>query len=136
MSRYQKYKESYVAYREANQERILEMQRQWREKHPYYFIEYNKRNLEHRREYAHAHQDAHNEFARRWRENNPEKKSAHNLIHRHPEKYPLDSKCAFCETTKKLEHGHIDYDFPELYLTVCHQCNYWMDKTKTWKQQK
>lgn len=36
----------------------------------------------------------------------------------------------FPEVEIKLEHGHIDYNYPEIYLTVCHECNYWMQVTK------
>ena len=42
--------------------------------------------------------------------------------------YPLGNKCEFCDETKNLQHGHIDYDYPKIYLTVCGSCNIWMDK--------
>lgn len=45
-----------------------------------------------------------------------------------PQKHPLGSECIFYGKTENLEHGHIDYNHPEIHLTVCHQCNIWMDK--------
>lgn len=51
------------------------------------------------------------------------------LMYGHPERYPLDDKCIFCGTTEGLEHGHLDYeDDGHNYVTVCHQCNCWMDR--------
>ena len=128
VSRYQKYKESYIAYHKANREHILERQRQWRKKHPKYFSEYRKKNPEYPIEYARTHRDARNESGRRWRKNNLEKKRVGNLITNHPKRYPLDDECAFCGATEKLEHGHMDYeDEGYNYITVCRRCNYWMD---------
>lgn len=52
-------------------------------------------------------------------------------IRLHPEDYPLDDKCIFCGRTERLEHGHLDYeDQGYNYITVCHQCNRWMDLVK------
>ena len=46
--------------------------------------------------------------------------------------YPLADKCELCpendKRTENLQHGHIDYDYPKIYLTVCGSCNIWMDK--------
>jgi len=63
------------------------------------------------------------------RRSNPEKMRIRNLINRHPERYPLDDKCAFCPKTENLERGHLDYEDNGFnYLTVCSACNKWMDK--------
>lgn len=111
MSRYKKYKQTYQAYYQKNRERILQLQRQWLQTHK------RKRDPE---ECV--------RFQREWRSKYPEKNRAKKLLQRHPDKYPLGKECEFCGKSEKLEHGHIDYDYPELYLTVCHQCNAWMDK--------
>jgi hypothetical protein len=79
------------------------------------------------KQYHGKHKDVINERLRKWRKNHPEKKSAGNLISHHPEIFPLNNECEFCGLTENLEHGHIDYDYPELYLTVCPRCNFWMD---------
>lgn len=64
----------------------------------------------------------------KYAQKHPLKIKARNLITNNLNKYPLDDKCVFCGETDKLEHGHIDYSYPDLYLTVCHLCNIWMDK--------
>lgn len=69
------------------------------------------------------------ELSYKWKENNPEKVRAHNLMYRNPKKYPLAESCEFCGSTEYLQHGHIDYDYPEIYLTVCAKCNWWMGKS-------
>ena len=83
------------------------------------------------RRYAAKHRDQINKRDKKhktnWRHNNPEKVKAHNLINANPDRHPLGSECEFCGSTEKLEHGHIDYNYPEIYLTVCHTCNCWMD---------
>lgn len=115
MTRYKKYKKSYQAYYHANRERIQEMQRQWREANRTY-------NLERQRRWRQAHPN----FRQKYEENNPEKVKAWKLVGRQP----LGHVCEFCGTIENLEHGHIDYVFPRLYLTVCRRCNIWMDRDK------
>jgi len=109
LSRYKKYKKTYQAYYQANRDWILELQRRWRQTH--------KQDPQGRAK-----------VARNWRLKYPERKRAQSLLQRHPDKYPLENECEFCGRTERLEHGHIDYDYPELYLTVCHQCNMWMEQ--------
>lgn len=124
ISRYKKHKATYQAYDRKNKERNHKLQRDWRlRQHPDYAKNSSRRHRLGNQEY-------YNEYNRRWRKNNPEKKRAGNLISKHIEKYPLADSCEFCGTRERLEHGHIDYDYPELYLTVCHRCNCWMDKGK------
>ena len=120
ISRYKKYKQTYQAYDRKNRERIHKTQRDWRLKHPERSRNASRLQRLNNRERC-------NERNREWRKKHPEKKRAGNLISHNSEKYPLAECCAFCGTTEKLEHGHIDYDYPELYLTVCHRCNCWMD---------
>ena len=65
---------------------------------------------------------------------NRAKKKIRGLITRYPELYPLGDRCIFCGRTDNLEHGHLDYDYDgQNYLTVCHQCNTYMDKPITTK---
>ena len=120
ISRYKKYKESYQAYHLKNRDSILERQRNWRLNHPEY-------SQDSSRNYRKDHKDLRNKANRKWRKIHIKKKRAGNMISRNLEKYPLNDECEFCGDTEKLEHGHIDYAYPELYLTVCHRCNYWMD---------
>jgi len=62
------------------------------------------------------------------RNRNKKKRHAQSLMYNNLDRYPLDSECEFCGSIENLEHGHVDYGHPELYLTVCHKCNIWMDK--------
>ena len=104
-------------YRKHRQEKSS-YQRKWREEHRQQFLDTVK-----------AYRAKHNQNVRLWKQNNPEKRKAQSLMSNNPTKFPLDSQCEFCSGTEKLEHGHIDYELPEIYLTVCHQCNVWMDKS-------
>lgn len=90
--------------------------------------EYPKYPLEYHREWHKNHRAERYESVKKWREKNRHKMKAHKLIARHPERYPLADECEFCGATENLEHGHIDYAYPEIYLTVCCACNHWMDK--------
>lgn len=92
------------AYRRNRLEKETEFGKRWRAKNP----------------------EKHPEYQRRYAKKNPEKIKAQNLMNNNGKKFPLGSECEFCGATKKLEHGHIDYDYPEIYLTVCHKCNLWM----------
>ena len=65
---------------------------------------------------------------KKYANNNPKKIKAQQFIRTHIEESPLGNECEFCGTSETLEHGHIDYNYPDLYLTVCHQCNCWMGK--------
>lgn len=65
--------------------------------------------------------EKHRRQQRKHRLRYPEKIKARNFVNNH--NLPLGSECEFCGRTEKLEHGHIDYDYPEIYLTVCHECN-------------
>ena len=113
ISRYQKYKASYQAYYQAHREEILKRKREWRRQHPDYH-----------RQYRMAHPEMYRNSERKHNRNNPKKRIARRKV----EELPLNQECEFCGRTEKLEHGHIDYDLPEIYVTVCHQCNFWMDK--------
>lgn len=66
----------------------------------------------------------HRQEQKRYRNKYPNKIIAQQIIRNGD--FPLGSECAFCGVTENLEHGHLDYDYPEIYLTVCHPCNTWM----------
>ena len=103
---YQKHREERIrkvrAYQEAHPEKRAESCRN-------YYLQNREKRLAYQKKYNREH---------------PEVKKADNLVRN----YLLGSECEFCGRTEKLEHGHIDYDFPEIYLTVCHSCNMWMGK--------
>jgi hypothetical protein len=115
LTRYNRYKKSYLAYYQTHKTKILAQNRQWNEDHRERRAEINRNNLDH-----------HRESERKWAQNHPERVKAESLL-RNLEKYPLRSECEFCGSTRNLEHGHVDYDYPELYLTVCHGCNCYME---------
>lgn len=106
--------------------------------------EYNKewyrknreRKLAYHKEWYENNRQRRLSYNEEWRKNNPEKRRAQQKRHRkrYPQKIrarnfvnrhdcPLDDECIFCGATTNLEHGHIDYDYPALYITVCHPCN-------------
>jgi len=99
-------------------------------KHRDYQRGYRGKNPEKLRELNRSQQinnpESNREKVRRYKQKYPERRKAHSLMSNNPEKYPLGSECEFCGRTENLEHGHLDYDYPEIYLTVCHQCNMWM----------
>lgn len=105
-------------WRENNPEKNREYQRLWRLHHP----EINKIR---KREYQRKYRKEHPESDIKYRKNNPKKIKARNILSR--KHLPLGSECEFCGRTEKLEHGHLDYNYPEIYLTVCHECNCWME---------
>jgi hypothetical protein len=116
LTRYKRYKETYRTYYQLNKAKIQAQMRQWRENNRPY-------DLERQRRWRQAHPDNYRKFMQK----HPERVKAKNLMAHNPDKYPLDDACTFCGDTAGLEHGHIDYDYPELYLTVCRKCNIWMD---------
>jgi len=96
-------------YRDNHREQIREKSRRQK-------ATYRKRHLKRIQEY---------------REKNKKKTSAQNLLNHHPEKYPLASECELCPEDKRVEnlqHHHPDYDYPEIYVTVCPFCHYYADK--------
>ena len=123
-TRYQNNKEYYQKlgreYYAKNREQCLARERKRHIENPNISVERGRRRRE-------RHKDACNEINRKWREKYPEKQRAGALISGHPELFPLNDECDFCGSWEKLEHGHIDYEYPDLYLTVCHRCNMWME---------
>jgi hypothetical protein len=121
LTRYKKYKKTYQAYYQAH-----------RPAYRAYYKAHRQKILGQIREWQKNHPEQERERRRKWRENNPKKKQAQNVIshgnRRGKIDYPLADACEFCGASGKLEHGHIDYDYPKIYLTVCRACNVWMNK--------
>ena len=102
-----------------------------------------------RRESYRRHPERDRQTSRRWRSKDPEKWRAitseynrkyclkypektriRSQVNRYPDLYPLANECVFCGRTENLQHGHLDYeDGGYNYVTVCPQCNCWMDKS-------
>lgn len=133
---------SSVEWNRKHPDRMSEAQKRFREKHPNYCRDYSRKQRERKpdylrkyiKEYAKKHPEIikpiRSHARKKWRKNNRHKTRVFNLVYNYPNRYPLDDKCAFCQATEKLEHGHLDYeDDGQNYLTVCHACNCWMDKT-------
>ena len=126
LTHYKRYKKMYQAYYQAHKTRIQEQIRQWATNHPERIKEFSRRwseeHPERKKEINQKNLEHHRECGRKWRQKHPEKVKAHRLM-ANLDKYPLDKECEFCGRTWSLEHGHIDYNYPEIYLTVCHACN-------------
>lgn len=41
---------------------------------------------------------------------------------------PLSSKCELCSSTEHLLRHHVDYDYPEIIVTVCSECHSYIHK--------
>lgn len=116
-------------YRKQNRVAISRYNREWyrknRERKLAYYEEWYNQNRQRKlmgdREWRKKNPEKYRAQQRRHRLRYPEKIKARNFVNSHD--CPLDSECIFCGTTEKLEHGHIDYDYPALYITVCHECN-------------
>lgn len=116
-----------------NSEDKLRWQREYyrnnREKVRKYHRDYRKKRRREDLRYAEQLRKIHKKWYDTHEYKRDEKKRfAQSLMYNYPDKYPLDSKCEFCGATENLEHAHIDYGYPELYITACHQCNLWMEK--------
>ena len=119
-----KYYENLEESRKKNREQYYKH----REKRLKYASEYRRKNPEKVKEIQHnSYVKNREKYRSRNRDRDKKKRKAQALLFNNPEKYPLKARCEFCGSHRNLEHGHIDYDYPELYLTVCHTCNYWMD---------
>ena len=117
-------KEWYRQYYLKNKERIKERSHQdylrykWRWK--------TKHAKERAKEWRKRHRKEEADKARKWRKLNPEKRKANRFIHIHAKKYPLLPKCELCSRKKNLVHYHPDYEYKEIYVTVCASCHKWI----------
>jgi len=63
-------------------------------------------------------------YFEKWREDNPEKLKAYNFL-KHCD-CSMASACEFCGATENLVRHHPDYDYPEIFVTVCKSCHNWI----------
>jgi len=113
-------------------EKQLNYMRRWRKAHRVHINNYRTENRqqqnEYQRKYNGEHREQHCEYQQLWRSENPKIQRVYSNISQHPQLYSLDDKCVFCGKIEKLERGHLDYeDEGYNYVTVCHQCNHWME---------
>jgi len=120
MSRWEKYKQSYQAYRRNYQDEIRKTRKIWEQRNPNYYTEYRRQHPEViRRGYY------------KWRKQNMKIIRVYRRMKKHREEYPLEDECIFCGRSSNLEHAHLDYeDKGHNYVTTCHQCNHWMEKKR------
>lgn len=42
----------------------------------------------------------------------------------------LAKECELCGSTGSLKGHHPDYDYPEIFVTVCWYCHYWIHRNE------
>jgi len=80
------------------------------------------------RKYRDSHKKEHSNRQNQYRKMNQKKIKVHQMMNNNPDKYPLLNQCEFCPNTENLQRHHPDYDFPEIYVTVCAFCHRWIDR--------
>ena len=108
-----------------------EAQKRYYRKHRERYRLLRKKNKESHQKWQEENREKTKEYNRRIRktEEYQNRKKIYKQIENHPDLYPLGFECAFCGATEKLEHGHLDYETEGFnYLTVCHECNMWMER--------
>jgi len=95
--------------------------------------------VESKREWRYKNPEKRMEILRRWKDKNPDKVKEQRK--RYNQRYPkkikayqfisnnkleLAKECELCGNTENLEHHHPDYDYPEIYVTVCKECHTWI----------
>lgn len=65
---------------------------------------------------------------RNWKEYNQKRKErGRTEFYIESRKYPLAKECELCsgddKRTESLERHHFDYNHPEIFVTVCHECH-------------
>jgi hypothetical protein len=62
-------------------------------------------------------------------ENNPELAKKQYIARKIAEKIPMKSYCELCPEEdnqgRKLSRHHLDYDYPEIFMTICYECHTW-----------
>jgi len=115
-------------------ERMREAQRRFKEAHPNYFLEYQRK------------------YQPKWREKNKERvrQISRNFLRRHPNKnkkrpkptvlqqqawqfihanpHLVGSQCEFCGETEDLVGHHPDYHYPKIIVTCCSSCHMYIHK--------
>jgi hypothetical protein len=73
---------------------------------------------------------AKNGISKQYRSKNPEKMYAHVIANR----FKIGEECELCPEDdvirEKLTRHHPDYDYLEIFVTLCHSCHYFADKAR------
>jgi len=115
---------------ERAKEYYREHSRQWREDHPDYNRNWRKNHPDYHHNYRKRHPERIKEKDRKYNLNNVEKLKVGYFVRNRKHLFPLASECELCpdndaETTDLLRH-HPDYEFPEIYVTVCRSCHWYV----------
>lgn len=111
-----------------NRRRILEHVRLYQDEHKEVIRE--RKHL-----YAIKNHDKIRLQSKKFRANNPAQIKAERVIahgnRRGKNLYPLAPFCELCpddeKRTEKLEHAHLDYEYPTIYVTACRDCHAFAD---------
>jgi len=112
--------ETLKKYRETHKEQIKEYVETHREEYRRYQANYRKKHLGKIRE-----------IMREWRERNPEKIKAEQFVNNNH--LPLAEFCELCpqdDLRKATEHHHPDYDYREIFVSVCVKCHKYIGMMK------
>jgi len=77
------------------------------------------------RNYYYKHKKERMQYQRDYR-TDKKKLAVHGIRKHNPELQPLASNCLFCGGSDNLVRHHPDYDVPEMYVTCCRQCHWWV----------
>lgn len=118
-----KYRKQTNEYRLRNPEKHREGNRKYYQKH-------KKEIARRHRKWRERNKEKLNQYFRNWKKDNPKKYKAHYYISNNKHKFPLNKECELCPEddikTENLERHHPDYDYPEIYVTVCDKCHQWI----------
>jgi len=95
----------YREWKEKNRQRYREGALKWYYRHKQEVINYQRKYRKDRKKLA-----------------------VHSIRKHHPEKQPLANICEFCGINEGLIRHHPEYDMPEVYVTCCRRCHWWIHK--------
>jgi hypothetical protein len=85
-----------------------------------YRLERRRKNREYMKHYYPEHREARIEYGRKRDQLHPKIRKAQ----RKAEQLPLAESCELCDSTEhRLERHHLDYDNPEIFVTLCTPCH-------------
>ena len=129
-------------WRENNREKDRESKRKWRLNHPKQHRESNRisrlNNLEKERECKRKSAKIHKETSIKNKKNwllnpqNKEKIKVENHINHNKDKFPLAELCETCpddDLQPATQRHHFSYEFPELYVSCCCSCHYYLNRS-------
>lgn len=111
----------YPYYRKTNQHRCKECDR--KKSKNYYAKNIEKareKRLLHERKVRQDNPEKARDYWRKYYQRNRKKVLARDISKR---EVPLGNRCEICGSTENLERHHIDYDKPELVVTLCRECH-------------